>query len=474
MIKTFKAFILIAVCFVLTASFTRAQVQIIVLDGTNIVDYRILNTNFARLNTGIYDLVIGKVTNSPSTNGPWGRMSNEWVTIVLTNFVEKTGDDMSGELGVPTATGSLTPSNDNQFVRLSDARKLIQQTTAFWLTTNASGISNYYWATNILSGNGSVSTNDIDAGEYPFAWVVQSNGVVSVPIGQVRVDIKGKRTAPGGPVTLIPELYVRHADGSEPEWCETGEAIVFETTIKDFIVSLGVNSPTNLIEGDLALLKLKSTVGSGGDVTIYVGTNAFSSVRIPTTLGATGPPGPAGMQSPLTNNLNAAGHSITGATEVATETLSLPNSGPGLSPVGSVIQYVSSNAPTGWLLCTGQGAHTVTYSNLHTVIGYQYGGSGTNFLLPDLRGRVPVGLSASGSFANLNATGGVTNVTLSIAQMPAHNHDQSGFAITTPGEYAIPGGATLTWSTVTTGSRGSTLPHDNMPPYIVLNYIIKY
>ena len=285
-------FILSAIFFALCLNKAFPQVNIIVLDGTNFIDYRVLNINFATLNTGLYWLAIGKVTNAPPTNGPWAQWSNLWVQIDVTNNVKKTGDEMSGNLGVPTATGSEVPTNDNQFVRLTDARKLIQNTTAFWLTTNAAGISNYYQATNTLTGGGSITVSGIDAGEYPFAWVIQSNGVSSVPIGQARLDLRVKRSAPGGPVTLKPELYIRHPAGSEPEWCETGEEIIVPIAVDDFIKSLAVNVPTNLAQDALVMLKLKSTIGSGGNVTVYVGTNAFSSIRIPTTEGGQGPPGP--------------------------------------------------------------------------------------------------------------------------------------------------------------------------------------
>ena len=60
-------------------------------------------------------------------------------------------------------------------------------------------------------------------------------------------------------------------------------------------------------------------------------------------------------------------------------------------PVASIIQTARITAPTGWLLCQGQSLLVANYPALHSAIGYTYGGSGSNFLLPDLRGRVPVG-----------------------------------------------------------------------------------
>ena len=91
-------------------------------------------------------------------------------------------------------------------------------------------------------------------------------------------------------------------------------------------------------------------------------------------------------------------------------------------PVGGIIQWGTSNAPSGWLICNGASVATNDYSALHTVIGYQYGGSAANFNIPDLRNRVPVGLGA-GSFASLSSTGGVETVTLSSNQIPSHLHN---------------------------------------------------
>jgi microcystin-dependent protein len=90
-------------------------------------------------------------------------------------------------------------------------------------------------------------------------------------------------------------------------------------------------------------------------------------------------------------------------------------------PSGVISQFAGSTAPTGYLLCQGQTLSTTTYSNLFSVIGYTYGGSGANFLLPNLQNRIPVG-RGSGTFANLNAQGGSETVTLTSSQIPAHSH----------------------------------------------------
>ena len=166
-------------------------------------------------------------------------------------------------------------------------------------------------------------------------------------------------------------------------------------------------------------------------------------------------------------------------------------------PVGSMQAFAGSSAPTGWLLCNGTTASRTTYSNLYSVIGTTYGvGDGsTTFGLPDMRGRVPMGagtgnqLNASGSGAITGGTGmtartagafgGEETHLLTSAEMPAHTHSPNGQAtfltwdggslgMATGGGGVVPQG-----SPNTTGSTGGGGRHAVVPPFVVLNYIIK-
>jgi microcystin-dependent protein len=197
----------------------------------------------------------------------------------------------------------------------------------------------------------------------------------------------------------------------------------------------------------------------------------------------------------------------------------------GVTPVGTLSVHAGATAPTGWLLCYGQSLNAVAtpaYADLYSVIGTTYGGSAnTAFNLPDLRGRRTHGKDdMGGSAANrltvfaatsLNASGGSEFLqthahsysgsgstgndspdhghawTLMSAQGGRDGNDGPARAIngwdpnfrtggSSSGGY---GGATAvrhthnwSWSmtTTSTGSGGSA----NMPPTIVLNYIIKY
>jgi microcystin-dependent protein len=187
-----------------------------------------------------------------------------------------------------------------------------------------------------------------------------------------------------------------------------------------------------------------------------------------------------------------------------------------MTPVGTIFQYAGNSAPSGWLLCQGQLLSILSYPNLYTVVGTTYGGDGvTQFALPDLSGRVPLG---SGGGYSLGSTGGSSTHTLTVDQMPSHNHtgtinevsdhthtyQDAYFAENRGSGTGIYGTSSATdtdnqfiyrtadgsWSTnpsnLTSGSNGGhTHTMSNsftggsssfsiMQPYITLSYIIKY
>lgn len=151
---------------------------------------------------------------------------------------------------------------------------------------------------------------------------------------------------------------------------------------------------------------------------------------------------------------------------------------------GVVVPYPGSTTPpTGWLLCYGQLVSTATYATLFGIIGYAYGGSGANFAIPDLRGRGIAGLdnmggsgatrlttaSMSPNANTLGASGGAETVTLDITMIPAHTH-------TIPNLDGVSGGGPNTnvvgSGTEDTGSTGGGLPHLNVQPTLLMNWII--
>lgn len=160
-------------------------------------------------------------------------------------------------------------------------------------------------------------------------------------------------------------------------------------------------------------------------------------------------------------------------------------------PPGSITSYAGSTIPSGWLLCDGSTLNKNDYPELFSAIGYIYGGTGNSFKIPNLTGRFLLGKSGSHPLAQ---TGGAETVALSVAQMPAHGHSVSCSTVgnhthsipapasegTYPSTYSIRGsgytqsGAAGSHShSISIGNTGSGQAHDNMPPYISLNMIIK-
>jgi len=153
-------------------------------------------------------------------------------------------------------------------------------------------------------------------------------------------------------------------------------------------------------------------------------------------------------------------------------------------------------APKGWLLCQGQLLPVLQNQALFSLLGTTYGGNGqTTFALPDLRGRLPVGVGAlSGNPSSnyvLGQMGGVESISLTTGQMPAHTHPITGTMKTaglgdpsnpqnnflandtnaqfsaSPPTAAMGGGAQGTSSNI-----GGNQPHDNRQPVIGINYAI--
>lgn len=168
-------------------------------------------------------------------------------------------------------------------------------------------------------------------------------------------------------------------------------------------------------------------------------------------------------------------------------------------PIGSIILFAGENIPTGWLICDGsEVGYTVTpghagYYDLYQVIGTKYGAGeevlgSVRFKLPDLRGKVPVGLKSTDTdFDTLGETGGSK-------ELQAHNHGGAtgGSTAYDTSDIYTTGGSTnfyaITWGGSKVGSDESyksktshshTIATDgtgnsgNLQPYLVVNYIIK-
>jgi len=143
--------------------------------------------------------------------------------------------------------------------------------------------------------------------------------------------------------------------------------------------------------------------------------------------------------------------------------------------------------PDGWLLCNGINIERTAYESLFNAIGETYGsGDGVStFTLPDYRGRFLLGLDNMGDSSadittneNADILGGYDGEeshTLSIDEMPTHNHTETVRTTSSSGSSNNHGGSKIGGTnTVETSNAGSSQPINILPPFITVNYLIKY
>ncbi len=156
--------------------------------------------------------------------------------------------------------------------------------------------------------------------------------------------------------------------------------------------------------------------------------------------------------------------------------------------VGEIRMFAGNFAPAGWEFCAGQLLPISENETLFQLIGTTYGGDGqVTFALPNLQSRIPVHVgTSSGITYTLGETGGAEAVTLTTQQIPSHSHTpqgQSGNGSSAPGNSVWASSATLNIYTDAApavnmnaqaiGLTGGNQPHDNMMPYLAINFIIS-
>lgn len=169
--------------------------------------------------------------------------------------------------------------------------------------------------------------------------------------------------------------------------------------------------------------------------------------------------------------------------------------------IGEIRMFAGAKPPTNWVWCDGQLLSVIDYAQLYNLLGTTWGGNGTtNFAVPDLRGRVPVGQGQGPNLTSrsLGQAGGTSQVALAVTNLPAHNHTfyASNKPATTPdisanvglaqplpstspaGQVAryVPPSALSRQETMDanaiTPAIGSGQAHANLMPYLAIQYMI--
>lgn len=168
--------------------------------------------------------------------------------------------------------------------------------------------------------------------------------------------------------------------------------------------------------------------------------------------------------------------------------------------IGTIQMFGFNFAPTQWALCNGQLIAIQQNTALFSLLGTTYGGNGTtNFQLPNLQSRLPIGMGQGPGLSNYvqGEMGGIENVTLLGNNLPAHNHSVTvNLASTATNPATVPsntnnylgasgggqasaaiyssaqGNNPVALAGASTGMSGNNAPVEVMNPYLALNFSI--
>ena len=344
---------------------------------------------------------------------------------------------------------------------------------------------------------------------YTFTTAIMSSGTVDV-IGKV-TDSRGRAATKTTSITVL-DYSLPNPTGFIIQRCDSAGTlntlgtyvkVTTQGTTKSLVNSTERNNLAYQVDyrqvGTTPWLALKAKTTQAAltlDVVQTLGTGQFSAVNsyefmftlydkfnnvaITSTTGT----------SEVTLSLNKSGigvgkvwekGSIDAKDEIFQQELTIP-------PSGSVVAFAASSAPTGWLLCDGSAVSRTTYARLFAVIGTSFGvgDNSTTFNLPDLKGRVAVGLEPGGGrLGALGNVGGEKDHILTKEEGPIHNHgpfgpNTNGFVYHATGGGGFssgfvnsPNGEMMFYRGQTADSYPGGQPHNNLQPYIVMYYIIK-
>jgi microcystin-dependent protein len=327
-----------------------------------------------------------------------------------------------------------------------------------------------------FDGNCPANTTAIPPGSWTFSFNAYSfltaDPTVAVPI-KMYVDVYKISHSPGN---IIGDTHLRAVD-------------ISGLTDTPYRITFQIEDALNILPSDTIHVNFMCSYANPG-TTVQFWTEGDSISQVITTFAPqSGPSGPPGETGPtgLTGETGPAGPPGLPGVDGTNGTL---------IPTGTVVAFIGNTAPFGWVLCDGSSysINDPVYQSLCEVLNTnRWGNVGpSNFRVPDLRQKVIVGAMGAGILYSgpygVSDTGGEEKHTLTTNEMPTHSHtitdpghvhgsisQGTGFAATDGGNgnRANQGSTTTAVTNITINNTGGGDPHNNMPPYVVLNYIIK-
>ena len=156
--------------------------------------------------------------------------------------------------------------------------------------------------------------------------------------------------------------------------------------------------------------------------------------------------------------------------------------------VGEIRMFAGNFPPAGWMFCDGQPFPISENDTLFVVIGTTYGGDGeSTFNLPNLQSRIPIhqGTGPDGTTYQLGEAAGTEAETLTVQQIPSHTHpliasgeagstsNPAGAMVATGVTVYRPAPAVAAMNSGSISPVGGSQPHENMQPFLCVNYIIS-
>ena len=305
---------------------------------------------------------------------------------------------------------------------------------------------------------------DQSATKTPEVWLQkQWNDGTIMYIAALAPDMLDIDMSSGSAEISTPTVYTNSLSATQDfQW-----PVFADTTARD----AAITAPENWFECFITGTG-KQIYSGGAWTTLWVGSpTPFASTTVAGSV-------EIATQTEVNNGTSTGGTGAILSVSPDTLQVALANAIAASNPIGHVRIWTTGTAPTWYLMCDGTAVSRTTFAGLFAVIWTLYGSwdGSTTFNIPNLKWKVVVGFDNTQSeFNSIGLTGWEKTHTLTTWEMPSHSHNILSNSTAWGGSSGKFAGTTYnntstTWTTETAWSGGA---HNNLQPYITLNYIIK-